>query len=184
MPELSYDAVGLTRPERATWDERPAGYRRFERTICVGRGEAHWQALSAGVLDWQVKTRSGFVVQPARRARPGTDFRLLAEVGPVTVREPVRVIQVVAEPARSGFSYGTLDGHPVSGEEAFVVHHSPDDRVWLTLRSLTRPAPRGVWRWAFPALLIAQRVYRRRYQQALLTSHDGRPGTGEHRERP
>ena len=82
------------------------------------------------------------------------------------MREPARVVAVVDEPARCGFAYGTLDGHPVSGEESFVVHRSPDGSVWLTLRSLTRPAP-GRWRLAFPAILIAQRCYRSRYLRAL-----------------
>jgi uncharacterized protein (UPF0548 family) len=87
-------------------------------------------------------------------------------VGPVTVTEPIRVIETVDRAERRGFSYGTLTGHPVSGEEAFVAHRSVDGLVWLTIRSLTRPAP-GVWRWAFPALLVAQRVYRRRYLRSM-----------------
>ncbi|MEH3078354.1 MAG: DUF1990 family protein [Quadrisphaera sp.] len=84
------------------------------------------------------------------------------------MREPVRVVAVVDTDDRRGFAYGTLRGHPVSGEEAFVVHRDPEGRVHLTLRSLTRPAPSGPWRLVFPALLVAQRVYRRRYQQALV----------------
>ena len=90
-----------------------------------------------------------------------------ARLGPVTVSEPVEVVAVVVEPDRVGFAYGTLEGHPVSGEEAFVVDRDDQDRVWLTLRSLTRAAPTGVWRVAFPATLVAQRVYRRRYQRSL-----------------
>lgn len=90
----------------------------------------------------------------------------MASLGRVSVREPVRVIAVVEEPTRCGYSYGTLDGHPVSGEEALIVHRTPDGAVWLTLRSLTRPG-RGGWRLAFPALLVAQRWYRRRYVRAL-----------------
>jgi uncharacterized protein (UPF0548 family) len=62
----------------------------------------------------------------------------------------------------------SLDGRPVSGEEAFIVHRGDDGRVELTLRSLTRPAS-GRWRAAFPALLIAQRWYRRRYLAALMS---------------
>jgi hypothetical protein len=38
--------------------------------------------------------------------------------------------------------------------------------VSLTLRSLTRPAP-GRWRPVFPLLLVAQRLYRRRYLRAF-----------------
>ena len=169
--ELSYDAVGATGVAGEIWTGRPAGYLRYTRTVCVGRGAACWEAAGPAVLDWQVKIRSGFRVEAAgggdRRVRPGADYRLTARVGPVTVREPVRVVAVVDEPARCGFAYGTLAGHPVSGEEAFIVHRAPDGRVWFTLRSLTRPA-RGLWRVAFPALLVAQAGYRRRYLRALM----------------
>jgi len=60
----------------------------------------------------------------------------------------------------------TWSEHPVSGEEAFIVHRTPDGEVWLTLRSLTR-ASRGRWWWAFPVLLVAQKYYRRRDRLAL-----------------
>ncbi|MBU8820992.1 DUF1990 domain-containing protein, partial [Mycolicibacterium goodii] len=42
-------------------------------------------------------------------------------------------------PDRCGFAYGTLHGHPVCGEEAFIVHRDRAGTVFLTLRSLTRP---------------------------------------------
>jgi len=107
------------------------------------------------------------------RVREGATYRLVARVGPVAVREPVRVVAVVDTPARRGFAYGTLAGHPVSGEEAFVVDLAPDGEVRLVLRSLTRRA-RGPWGLALPALLVAQRWYRAPYRRALLT----RPVTG------
>ena len=122
-------------------------------------------------MSWGVKTRSGFAVEPGpgatERVREGSRYWLVAAVGPFGVREPVRVVAVVDRPDRCGFAYGTLDGHPVSGEEAFVLHLTSDGAVWLTLRSLTRPS-RGLWRAAFPAALVAQRWYRRRYLRALL----------------
>jgi uncharacterized protein (UPF0548 family) len=163
--DLNYDAVGATRPAEAVWAQHPAGYRRFERTVGAGHGPDRWRALRDAVMSWRIKTRSGFVVEPARRAARGVDYRLTARIGPLTVHEPVRVIDVVDEATRCGFAYGTRSGHPVSGEEAFIAHSSPDGRVWLTLRSLTR-ASDGRWRYAFPALLIAQRFYRRRYLRA------------------
>jgi uncharacterized protein (UPF0548 family) len=39
--------------------------------------------------------------------------------------------------------------------------------VWLTVRSLTRPAHQQPWRALYPILRIAQRVARRRYLRAL-----------------
>ncbi len=83
------------------------------------------------------------------------------------MREPARVVAVEERPGRCGFAYGTLEGHPVCGEEAFILSRTSDDDVLLTLRSLTRAAPSGRWRVVFPLLLVAQRWYRRRYVRAL-----------------
>jgi len=162
---LTYAPVGGTSPAEERWAP-PAGVRAFERTVSLGHGEERWGSASAAVLTWGVKTRSGFAVRPAARVAENAGFWLIASAGPVRVREPVRVVAVVDRPDRCGFAYGTLEGHPVSGEEAFVVHRGPDGEVWLTLRSLTTPSA-GLWRAAFPALLVAQRWYRRRYLRAL-----------------
>lgn len=169
---LNYDAVGATRPGSATWESSPSGYRRYEHTVHLGDGQQHWEYASTEVLRWGIKTRSGFSVTTcngvaAARAQADTNYTLNAHLGPITIREPVRVIAVVEDPDRCGFSYGTRNGHPVSGEEAFIVHRTTDGAVWLTLRSLTRPAD-GIWRALFPALLIAQRFYRRQYMKALI----------------
>ena len=121
-------------------------------------------------MQWGVKMRSGFDVRPVSgtdlRVSEGRHFTLATSVGPIRVREPVRVVSVVDLPDRCGFAYGTLPGHPVTGEEAFIVHRKQDGSVWFTLRSLTRPGL-GHWRLAFPATLVAQRWYRRRYVRAL-----------------
>jgi uncharacterized protein (UPF0548 family) len=164
-PALTGPAAGSTRPADVTWTPLP-GWRGYERTVVTGAGAAHWAAVSAEVLAWGVKTRSGFAVEPTGRVAPDAEPWLVAAVGPFRVREPVRVVAVVTAPDRCGFAYGTLPGHPVSGEEAFVVSRAADGTVSLTLRSLTRPAP-GRWRPVFPVLLVAQAVYRRRYLRAF-----------------
>lgn len=178
---LSYDDPGATRPAEGTWTAAPPGFRRYECSVPMGRGTDTFEAASKALLHWGVKTRSGFRVEPARlsdlRVHEGAEYHLVARVGPVSVREPVRVVAVVDAPTRRGFAYGTLAGHPVSGEEAFVVELTPDGEVRLVLRSLTRPA-RGGWGLAFPALLVAQRWYRARYRRALLLRT---PGAWNHR---
>jgi uncharacterized protein (UPF0548 family) len=167
---LNYDAVGATRPDDPEWQRRPSGYRVLETTVAIGHGQTHWDDSARAVLDWGVKTGSGFTVIALQgegtRVREGRDYVLRARLGPVIVREPVRVVTVVEHDDRCGFAYGTLDGHPVRGEEAFVVHRATDGGVLLTLRSLTS-APRGPWLIAYPAALVAQRWYRRRYRRAL-----------------
>jgi uncharacterized protein (UPF0548 family) len=173
---LSYQDPGATCPAAPDWTP-PAGYRSYDAIIRIGTGDAYWQAASAAVLAWGVKTRSGFTVQPDRPHGVSTPasgsvhtagrYWLLAHLGPVTIREPAQVVAVVDDADRRGFAYGTLHGHPVSGEEAFILSRDADGAVHLTLRSLTRPGL-GWWRMAFPGALVAQRMYRRRYQRALV----------------
>jgi len=168
---LSYLDPGATEVAELVWNRSAPGFRRFERTVLIGNGDECWARVSAAVLDWAIKTRSGFAIEPAPsdplRVREGADLSLIAHVGPMRIREPIRIVAVVERSDRSGFAYGTRHGHPVCGEEAFVVHRAPDGTVSLTLRSLTR-APRGPWRVMFPIALVAQRFYRRRYLRALL----------------
>jgi uncharacterized protein (UPF0548 family) len=168
--ELSYGVAGATEVARPSWSPPAGGFRVYERSVFLGTGESVWRDASTAVMAWGVKTRSGFGVQAADGGdvgvRLGVEYTLLARIGPVTVREPVCVVTVVETDDRCGFAYGTGVGHPVSGEEAFVVWRDVQGQVWLTLRSLTRPST-GAWRALFPALLVAQRWYRRRYQRAL-----------------
>lgn len=163
---LTFLPTGMTAPDAERWSA-PAGCRAYERTVRIGSGERCWQDRAAAVLAWGIKTRSGFSIDPDRAAHVGQRHWVTARLGPIAVREPVEVVAVVADDRRSGFAYGTLDGHPVVGEEAFIVHRDDDGQVWLTLRSLTR-AGRGWWRPLVPLVLVAQRVYRRRYLRALV----------------
>ena len=166
---LSYGPAGVTAPRDEVWSA-PSGRRAYERSVRGGRGDESWTQARAALLCWAVKTRSGFAVEPASGSDPavreGADYWLVAAVGPLRIREPARVVAVVDGPDRCGFAYGTLEGHPVSGEEAFVLHRGDDGVVRLTLRSVTAPGS-GRWRLAFPAVLVAQRWYRRRYARAL-----------------
>jgi uncharacterized protein (UPF0548 family) len=161
---MTYDAVGATDPAARTWAPGP---HRFETNVRLGAGEQRWAQCRRDVLQWAVKTRSGFrVTGDPDRVEVGQDYELVVRIGPAAIREPVRVVAVVDEPNRCGFSYGTRSGHPVSGEEAFIVHRDAAGAVSLTLRSLTLPA-RGWRRLAFPVFVAAQRVLRRRYLDAL-----------------
>ncbi|GAA1517306.1 uncharacterized protein (UPF0548 family)/ligand-binding SRPBCC domain-containing protein [Agromyces terreus] len=164
------EALGAARgtdPGSPSWADDPSSpFRRSEASALIGRGDEVWRRASRDVLRWAVKTRSGFTVDDARPVTRGAESTVTARVVGVTVREPVQVVDVVETSSRVGFSYRTLPGHPVDGEEAFIVHRDGDD-VFLTVRSLTAPAPGGPWRALYPALRIAQIVARRRYLRAL-----------------
>jgi uncharacterized protein (UPF0548 family) len=47
---------------------------------------------------------------------------------------------VIEEPDRRGFVYGTLPGHPESGEESFVLVRQSDGAVIFTVEATSRPA--------------------------------------------
>jgi uncharacterized protein (UPF0548 family) len=98
--------------------------------------------------------------------RPGDTANLLIPFGPFRIGSPVRVVYVVDEPARKGFAYGTLPGHPESGEEAWMLSRSDDGSVWMTIRAFSRPSSKRWW-IVYPILRIMQEVFTRRYERAL-----------------
>lgn len=156
----------MTGPELRDWPASSRGYRRSEITASIGHGEDVWTRATESVLRWGVKAASGFTVDPPGAVSPGDRVMVTARVLAVTIREPVEVVSVVEEIDRVGFAYRTLPGHPVSGEEAFIVHRDGAE-VRLTVRSLTRPAPQQPWRALYPLLRVAQLIARRRYLKAL-----------------
>ncbi|MHA7269008.1 DUF1990 family protein [Arthrobacter sp. HLT1-20] len=157
----------MTSPHLSAWPPGEATYRRSEVSAVVGSGDAHWERAAAEVLRWKVKTASGFSVDSSDRVAPGQRVNVTARMFGIKVHEPVEVVAVVEQPDRVGFAYKTLPGHPVSGEEAFIVHRD-GEQVLLTVRSLTRAAPQQPWRSLFPVLLLAQLLVRKRYRRALL----------------
>ena len=97
---------------------------------------------------------------------PGDSVQLTIRFLLIAVKAAARVVYVIDEPKRKGFAYGTLDGHPERGEEAFVVDQTDDGSVWLTISAFSRPS---AWYWwaAYVPLRIAQEVYTRRYLRVL-----------------
>ncbi|MGO1290028.1 DUF1990 family protein [Brevibacterium linens] len=100
------------------------------------------------------------------RVEPGQEPTIRVRLGPFRLPEPSRVIDVVDTEDRCGFTYGTKPGHPITGEESFILIRTADDRVFLVLRSVSR-AGQGIWRLGEPFVRLAQIVYRRRYGRAL-----------------
>ncbi|THG35181.1 DUF1990 domain-containing protein [Glaciibacter flavus] len=97
---------------------------------------------------------------------PGMTAVLKLRVWGLTFHAPVRVVYVLDEATRTGFGYGTMKGHPESGEEAWVLEHREDDSVWLTIRVFSKPAKLR-YRIAAPILRSVQKKYTKRYLRAL-----------------
>ena len=162
----------LTHPLSPRWLERPDGYRHFESAYFVGHGKETFDRCAEELLHWEVKIRSGFDIdvdgsgdRPPRVER-GQEPTIRVRLGPFRLPEPSRVIDVFETEDRCGFTYGTKPGHPITGEESFILIRTADDRVFLVLRSVSR-AGMGIWRLGEPFARLAQIVYRRRYGRAL-----------------
>ena len=165
---LTYNGAGITMdPTRFSSESNG---RRFEASRCIGSGDVVWTAAATALMGWQVKTRSGFCVEDSssRNAEHVSLGRLwlIAKIGPLRIHEPIEIIAIVDEHDQKGYAYGTLEGHPVNGEEAFVLERKPDDSVWLTIRSVTWRT-RGLWRLATPVVRVLQPFYRWRYLRSL-----------------
>lgn len=163
--ELTYGAVGAT-ADPFTAVSPPEGFRGLERWARIGAGAACFDRAAASVLRWGVQRRSGFDIRGAQEVVELSTVTLLIPFGPFRVPAAARVVYVLREPRRVGFAYGTLPGHPETGEEAFIVEHRADDSVWIDIRAFSRPANR-LWWIVSPALRLTQEFYTRRYLRSL-----------------
>ena len=166
---FTYEPVGATRasdelPDRL-WDRgdaSPPGFHVLHRHCEVGRGAAAFAHAATTLMTWQMHARAGLkVAASSPRVRDGAV--VLCRLGPLRI--PCRVVWVVDEPDVQGFGYGTLPGHPVSGEEAFVVRREADT-VRLTVTAYSRPAL-AVTRLAGPVGRLGQRLMVARYAATL-----------------
>jgi uncharacterized protein (UPF0548 family) len=160
--QLTYDCVGAALAGAAV-----PGYHRRVRSRVLGAGRSRFADAVDVLHRWEMHRRAGVAVDAAAdRAAVGVVADLRIGVRAVAVHAPVRVVSTVAEPDRQGFAYGTLPGHPFSGEEAFVVQLLPDGAVRGTITSVSRPATLLV-RVAPPVSRLAQQVALGRYLAAL-----------------
>ena len=152
--ELSYAPVGRS------LGEMPPGYVHLDRTWPLPDGS--FAAAAEAVTTWAMHRGSGLRVL-AEPLAPGSAVLQAVRFGPAELLAPCRVVAVV----EGGFAYGTLAGHPESGEESFVVH-ADGARTWLAIRSYSRLAS-AVARLGTP---VARRVQSRAvdaYATALLS---------------
>lgn len=157
---LTYSAVGATEHGRL-----PDGFRHLTYRSRLPPGT--FRAAGEAVLTWRMHRATGIRFDvSAARAAPGVAVASWLGIGPVGMSAPCRVVWTADQPDRIGFGYGTLAGHPFSGEESFVVSRAGDGTVWFTVTSFSRPA-RWYLRAAGPVTPMLQRGYARRCARAL-----------------
>jgi uncharacterized protein (UPF0548 family) len=133
---FTYAEVGATRHLPL-----PAGYAHTEKRAVVGVGRPAWERAVEALFDWRAQRGAALRVRAAGPAsEPGTVVLLTVGLPRFGYDIPCRVVWSSTEGPERGFAYGTLPGHPVTGEEAFLVGLGPDDDVFLTVRAFSRPA--------------------------------------------
>lgn len=158
MVDLTYVEVGATAREPL-----PAGYHHLRETRSLGVVDL--DEVSEILFSWRVQERAGVrrVAGPDRVA-PGVDvtFRSLMQ----TI--PCRVVEVIDEPDRRGFAYGTLPGHPETGEERFMAERDPATGVvTATITAFSKPAT-WVTKLGGPVARLVQRLMTKRYLGAMV----------------
>lgn len=138
----------------------PAGFGRFSRTVALRRTDL--DGAAADLFGWRVHERAGLGVRASGPVAEGAVVEMRLGIGPVSVRIPCRVVAVVAEADRRGFSYGTLPGHPECGEEEFLLERLPTGGLQFTVSAFSRPATR-LARIGGPVTGLVQRTMTRRY---------------------
>lgn len=157
-PAFTYSEIGATR------GELPPGYQHLRVRRPLASGEAEFRRLGAALMRYRIQRGLG-ILQEADTpvAEPGTAVTVRLGIGRFGLRAPCRVVYVVHEPDRIGFAYGTLPGHPVSGEELFSVEYDrATDIVYGLVTAFSRPPNRYLrvgGALGIPAQRAAARVY-------------------------
>lgn len=155
---ITYPEVG------ATAGPLPPDYGHLHASAVIGHGRQRFEEAAASVMRWGMLRGAGVRVEATTEvAAVGSE--VLVGLGPL--RAPCRVVYVVDEPDRRGFAYGTLPGHPETGEELFAVRYDPaSEAVYAEVTAFSR---HGTWwsRLAGPVTSLVQRVISRRYLRAV-----------------
>ena len=157
---LTYPEVGATAS-----GELPAGYDHLVTSAQIGTGRERFEQAADAVMHWGMQRGSGLRVQASSEIVEVSTVVVVRMMG--FLRAPCRVVYVIDEPDIRGFAYGTLPGHPESGEERFAVRYDPNtSAVFAEVTAFSRP---GTW-WSKaggPFVVMAQRVIAKRYLRAV-----------------
>jgi uncharacterized protein (UPF0548 family) len=160
---FSYQHVGVTR-DLTCGDIN--GFRVDRDGIDLGRQPALFDAASDALRGWVAHRGAGLRVAPTDAPiATGVSVVVGITLPVLTVIAPCRIVWTVDDADRFGFAYGTLVGHPESGEESFVVAQTAmGTRFEIT--AVSRPAG-IVARIGTPVARVIQRRTSKRYLSAL-----------------
>ncbi|MBB4854438.1 uncharacterized protein (UPF0548 family) [Mycobacteroides chelonae] len=129
---FTYSEIG------ATAGELPAKYHHVRESRQIGTGKARLEEAAASLMRFGIQRGIGLrVLTSAPAAAEGVNVAM--RLWPFWAL--CRVVYLVDEPNRRGFAYGTLQGHPETGEEAFIVRFDPaNDVVSVEITAFSKPS--------------------------------------------
>ena len=183
---LNYASIGATESD-VVLSFPPEGFRSGQVRHRIGSGERRFDLAGRALMTWGALRGAGIEVRDVQAeplsasASPrgtgplylddgtpwitaGMTATLVLHDGGLPLDGPVKVVTVVDEPGRIGFSWGTCPGNRMQAEQLLLVEHEEDDSVWMTIRTVSRVE--GL-RGRSPRLRRAQERLERRLVTAL-----------------
>ena len=130
---FTYVGTGATRN-----NEAPTGFHALERAVEIGSGRDVFDRAATQLKAWGVQRAAGFQVLGPLEVTAGATALLVMAVGPVKFVAPIRVVYWIEEADHIAFAYGTLPGHPESGEEYFGLTIDETERVRFRVNAFSR----------------------------------------------
>jgi len=171
--DLNYDSPGST--DQAS---SPPGYQLDVNRVRLGEGEEVFDAACRAIKRWKMfdigwgevlalDNDGQAIVAP--EPLQGQTVTALFRTPPVWWLTPCRIVYTIDEQAdrrRFGFAYGTLPGHPMRGEEQFLVMLDDEGTCWYSITAISQPR-HPLTRLGYPVLRWMQKRFVRQSLNAF-----------------
>lgn len=134
--------------------------------VACGHGDEVWARAREAVTSWVAQRGAGMSVTPPGPPEISSTVVVTTRQAGLWVMAPCRVVEVIDEPQRAGFTYATLPGHPERGVESFTVHRDDAGAVTFAIDVVFEPAT-VLARLSGPVGTWLQRRGTRRYLDAV-----------------
>ncbi|MCB0995993.1 MAG: YndJ family transporter [Acidimicrobiales bacterium] len=151
----------------------PVGYRSDAWTGPLPHG---FEPACSALRHWVGHRAAGITIaEPPPPITAGQTVTMAIPVGPISVTAAARIIDVVDEADRYGFTYATLPHHPEDGEESFIITRDAGGDASYTVTAVWRTGT-----YASRALPPLTRYLQRRAISRYLAGVAGWPTDTEH----
>jgi uncharacterized protein (UPF0548 family) len=163
--EVTYGEVGASNGELP--DPATTGYKSSRHEKMIGHGQADFDRAVEGIRTWQAHRAAKVSLRSITPIEVGQTALFVVTLFPMEIRICCRIVSVVHEPNRFGFSYGTLPCHPEVGEEQFLVERNPDTNDVTFRINVFWKSVSPLLRLGSPITKAMQRNYTQRYLNGM-----------------